>query len=49
MKNILLLSSLVVITMTATQLTNYPLITTIKSGDHKLLTASTVGPTTLTY
>lgn len=33
----------------ATEMANYPLMTTIKSGDHKLLTASIVGPATRTY
>ena len=31
------------------ELANYPLITLMKSGDHKLLTASTTGTTSLVY
>lgn len=49
MKKIFIFLTTVAIALGATQLTNYPLITTMKSGDHKLLTASTAGPTVLTY
>jgi hypothetical protein len=43
------LSLLVVSVLGVTQLANYPLINTIKSGDHKLLTTSTNGPATLNW
>ena len=49
MKTVFILLTVVTLTFSATQLANYPLITIMKSGDHKLLTASTAGTTQLVY
>ena len=49
MKKQLLTLLLLASVWTATEIANYPLITNMKSGDHKLLTASQQGVYTLTY
>lgn len=49
MKKLFLLTLLLVLAMAATEIANYPLMTTMKSGDHKLMTASNQGFFTLTY
>lgn len=45
---LLVLLALVAYCVCVDQMANYPLITTMKSGDHKLLTATTTGNTTIT-
>ena len=49
MKAAVILLAVVAVGLGATQLANYPRLNVMKSGDHKLLTASTAGPTVLTY
>jgi hypothetical protein len=49
MKKQLLTLLLLASVWTATEIANYPLITDMKSGDHKLLTASQQGVYTLTF
>ena len=49
MKGALIFLAVMWVTLGATQLANYPRLYFMKSGDHKLLTASTAGPTVYTY
>lgn len=41
--------ALVALASCTSEMANYPLLYTMKSGDHKLLTASTLGPATKAY
>ena len=49
MKVAIIFLAVVAVGLGATQLANYPRLNFMKSGDHKLLTASTTGPTVYTY